>query len=291
MPPWAVTGRRCCCSTATPRPTSCGTASLPAGRAPHRRARRPAWVRRLLAAGLRRRPRVVLQAGDGRRPGRADARARLRGVRARRSRPRRPGRAPALPRPSRGGVAGGAAGHRADAARVHPRRPRPGDGVLPLVLPRAGPRSARAPDRCRPGVLPAPQDRAVVRRRRDRGVRAGGGRGVRPLLQRPRRDPGQLRGLPRRRLDRPRARRGRTPPPVGASSARRSCSGVPRASSAGPTTCSTCGGSTPPTYAVTPSAAATSSPRRSPPPPSPPSGIPRPRPPSGSHGPQRSSSG
>ena len=33
-------------------------------------------------------------------------------------------------------------------------------------------------------------------------------RGVRPLLQRPRRDPGQLRGLSRRRLDRPRARRG-----------------------------------------------------------------------------------
>jgi pimeloyl-ACP methyl ester carboxylesterase len=59
-----------------------------------------------------------------------------------------------------------------------------------------------------PGLLPAPQARPVVGRQ---GPRLGGARGagrVRALLRRPGRDPRELRGLPRRRHDRPGARRG-----------------------------------------------------------------------------------
>ena len=86
-------------------------------------------------------------------------------------------------------------------------------------------RPTRTPDRRRPGVLGATQARTVVGRRRDRGLRARGGRGVRPLLQRPRRDQGKLRGLPRRRIHRPRARRGRR--------CSRSARGVPHARALG----------------------------------------------------------
>ena len=109
-----------------------------------------------------------------------------------------------------------------------------------------------------PELLGAPQARTVVGCRRDRCLRARGGRGVRPLLQRPGRDPGELRGLPRRRLHRPRARRGRR----GSRSARgvphARALGQPRASSAARTTSSTCGTRTPPTCEATRSTAATS---------------------------------
>ena len=56
-----------------------------AGRGLHRRADRPARLRRELEAATARPTTAVLEAGDGARPGRGDARARLRPVRRRRA--------------------------------------------------------------------------------------------------------------------------------------------------------------------------------------------------------------
>ena len=80
---------------------------------------------------------------------------------------------------------------------------RPRHRLLPLVLPDPAPRSARAADRGRPGLL-SPQEA-----RRLGGapqVRARGAGRIRALLQRPGDDSRLMRGLPRRRLDRPRPR-------------------------------------------------------------------------------------
>ena len=70
--------------------------------------------------------------------------------------------------------AGGAARHRADPARVRRRRQGAGAHLRPLVLPRAGERPARGPDRRRRRALAPHQARPVVGR--GRAVRRGGGR-------------------------------------------------------------------------------------------------------------------
>ena len=106
--------------TRSSSPTYVGTATRPD---PHRRADHASYSKRAMAAD---------QVGLMRR-------ARLRELRARRPRPRRPSRAPAVPGPPRGGLPGRTPRHRPDPARVRPRRPRPGAGVLPLVLPLPGP--------------------------------------------------------------------------------------------------------------------------------------------------------
>ncbi len=74
----------------------------------------------------------------------------------RRARPRRPGDAPDGAGPPGPGGAAGAAGHPADGLRLRQRRPHVRDRLLPLVLPHPARRPARAPDRGRPPVLPAP---------------------------------------------------------------------------------------------------------------------------------------
>ena len=78
--------RRCCCCTAIRRRTRCGTASRARWPPTSPRHSRPARLRRLDQAGAggdaRARSRAAQQAGDGRRPGRADALARPRALRA-----------------------------------------------------------------------------------------------------------------------------------------------------------------------------------------------------------------
>ena len=95
-------------------------------------------------------------------------------------------------------------------ATLRDGRPGRRDLLLPLVLPDPAGRAARDDDRARPRVVPA-RDRAPLV-----GDGHAGGRGrdprVRALVLAARGDPRHLRGLPRRRVDRPRARRrGRGP--------------------------------------------------------------------------------
>ena len=82
-------------------------------------------------------------------------------------------------------------------------------------------------DRRRPGVLPA-LDARRLGLERPRPHRARGARRVRALLLPRRRDPRRLRGLPRRRVHRPRARPRARAPPARRSAATCSCSGATR---------------------------------------------------------------
>jgi len=79
--------------------------------------------------------------------------------------------------------------------------------LLPLVLSQPALRPARAPDRRRPGLLPVGQAAQVGPRRV--GLHSGCSGRVPALLCAPRAHSRDLRGLPRRRDDRPRPRRGR----------------------------------------------------------------------------------
>ena len=171
-PRWAARGRRCCCCTAT-----------------RRRARAGTWSRRasprrftVVAADLRgygdsskpagrRRPRRLLQAGDGRRHGGPHARAGPRAVRGGRPRPGRAGRPPHGARPPRRRRAGGRARHRADADALRRHGPGLRDRLLPLVLPDPARRPARDDDRPRPGVVPARDGPALVGARASRSTR------------------------------------------------------------------------------------------------------------------------
>ena len=127
--------------------------------------------------------------------------------RARRPRPGGARRAPLRARPSGVPDAAGAARHRAHVRRVRADRSGERPRALALVLPSAS-RSPRGPHRRARGDLPPlhVQDLGLQSRRH----RGRGGAGVRPLLPPARGDACRLRGLPRRRDDRSRARRRRS---------------------------------------------------------------------------------
>ena len=182
-------------------------------RALHRRLRRPARLRRQRQAGRRtRRTRPTPSAPWRRTWSRSMAALGFERFLARRPRPRRPGGAPPVPRPSRAGAARRRARHRADRTAVRAPPTGAGHRLLSLVLPDPARAPAGAADRRRPAVLPAPQARPVVGGQGHELARPGGAGRVRALLRRPGHDPCHLRGLSRRRHDRPRARRGRPGP-------------------------------------------------------------------------------
>ena len=149
--------------------------------------------------------RQLLEARDGGRSGRGDARAGLCALPPRRPRSRRARRAPALPRSSGGGRARCGARHLADADHVRQDRQGVRDRVLPLVLPDPAVRPARAADRRRSDLLPAQEDRRLGRRTRASSIRARSP--STSAASRSRDDPRDVRGLSRRGVDRPRARR------------------------------------------------------------------------------------
>ncbi len=100
-------------------------------------------------------PRGLLVPGDGRRPGRGDARAGLRRVRRDRARPRRAGHAPDGAGPPGRRHPCRRARHPADRLGLLPRGLPAREGLLPLVLLPAAVRPAGAADRRGPDRLPA----------------------------------------------------------------------------------------------------------------------------------------
>ena len=225
-----------------------------------RGADRPARLRRLLEAGVGARPFDLLEAGDGRRPGGGDAPPRARPLRRRRPRPRRAGDAPDGARPPRSGQPLGGPRHRPDGDDVRADRHGLRHRLLPLVLPDPAGAAARAADRRRPRVLPAPQARGLGPRR------------ATPSPPRPSRttgapSPTRRRSPPPARTTAPRrpSTSSTTPPTPAARSRRRSSrSGASTASSGAPTTCWRPGARRPTTCAAGRCRPATSCPRRRP---------------------------
>ena len=133
----------------------------------HRGGGRPARLRRQLEAAVHRRSCAVLEAGDGPRPGRGDASARVRAVLPGRPRPGRALLLPAGARPSRAGAQAGGARHHPDVRGVPAGRHAVRDADLALVLPVPAGRLPGAGDQRGAGrLLRAPADRRSSRRRR-----------------------------------------------------------------------------------------------------------------------------
>ncbi len=175
----------------------------PAGRGRlHRRRPRPARLRRLVQAAGRRRTMSTIPSAPWRRI---------------RSRSCVPLGSSASPWSAMTGAAGWRTAWRwtirtmssvwpCSTSRPRPRcttRTEPGirDEVFLVVLPDPAVRPAGAPDRRRPGILPAAAHRRPDEKRRCR--QRGAVPGIPALLPRSRDDPRHLRGLPRRRVDRP----------------------------------------------------------------------------------------
>ena len=180
-----------------------------AGRALHRGRRGPAGLRRLVPAAGGRGPRAARQARARRRPVAAMAELGHDRVRRRRPRPRRPRRLPDGARPSRDASTRLAVLDIVPTGEIWCARRRPLRArLLALGVPRPAGAAARAPDRsATPTASGSP-----------RGAWASGGRPALPRRgrrrlparsSRPRDRRGDLRGLPGRRDDRPRARRRR----------------------------------------------------------------------------------
>ncbi len=109
----------------------------------------------------------------------------------------------------------------ADRGVLGPRRPHVRGEHLPLGLPGARRRLARAADRQGAGILPGLSDAAVGRR--VWRARSRGAGGISPLLRQAREHRGQLRRLPRRLHHRRRAGPRRPARPAGRSAVRSWC--------------------------------------------------------------------